>query len=568
MLLINSINFQKMREYILIFLTIILTLSLSGCQDNSRHDKEINDVLKQLDRTIADRKFYIQEKEGRIAGMKSFLNDDMAAEERYRICDRIYDEYYQYNLDSAIFYAKKKFSIAEDIPSPGYRIDAMLDLAERHILSSFHVDAIKLLDSIDTTALDRKLLAQYYHNRQSLYDDMAGGADSPDLKQKYNRLRKLYRQLRLEQLDSTDIEYLYVRSEIMREEGRGNEILPRLLEKSESPDTDTHQKAILNYIIANIYKQDGDSLKVVYYYAISAINDICTPINDYMSLRELAKMLYNAGDIERAYSYITRAVEDIVIAHSKLNIQTTIDILPVITNAYESQLKKRQSQLKITLSILSILLALLFYAMITIVKERGMVRRQNGLLVQANAKLRDINRMLQEANDIKEAYLLKYMDLCSTYIENIEDYRSQLRKTAKTGGFEKIMENLRSANYTDTMLHDFYAEFDRTFLKLFPDFASQLNNMLQPDQRLKDTTSEGILTTELRVMALIRLGINDSTKIAHFLRRSLSTIYNYRVKIRNAALYDRDNFESRVMQISFSPQSGKAKGTNRPPYSA
>ena len=169
--------------------------------------------------------------------------------------------------------------------------------------------------------------------------------------------------------------------------------------------------------------------------------------------------------------------------------------------------------------------------------------------------------MLLEANDIKEAYLLKYMDLCSTYIDNIENYRSQLRKTAKTGGFEKIMENLRSANYTDAVLHDFYAEFDATFLKLFPDFVSQLNAMLQPDKRLKDTSADGILTTELRVMALIRLGINDSTKIAHFLRRSLSTIYNYRVKIRNAATEDRDNFESRVMHISFSPaRNSRGKG--------
>ena len=122
------------------------------------------------------------------------------------------------------------------------------------------------------------------------------------------------------------------------------------------------------------------------------------------------------------------------------------------------------------------------------------------------------------------------------------------------------MENLRSANYTDAVLHDFYTEFDATFLKLFPDFVNQLNAMLQPDKRLKDTSADGILTTELRVMALIRLGINDSTKIARFLRRSLSTIYNYRVKIRNAAAEDRDNFESRVMRISFSPSRGSGGG--------
>ena len=538
-----------------------MALAISGCRSRSVHDAGIRNILEQLDRTVADRDIHTQKKEARIAGMKSLLDENMADEERYKIYDRIYDEYYQYNLDSAIVYAKKKSALATHITPPGYRIDAAIDLAERYILSGVHVDAIRLLDSIDTASLDTAFLARYFHTRQSLYEDMAGTADDPELKLEYDGMRKRYRELRLQQLDSSDIEYLYVRSEIMREQGRGEEILSRLLQKCESPDTDLHQKAILNYITANIYRQAGDSLKVIYYYAVSAINDLSTPVNDYLSLRELATMLYRAGDIERAYSYITRSVQDIMTAHSRLNIQSTVDILPIITSAYESQLKDRHRQLTFMLVWLSLLLAMLVCAMLIIARERGKTRKKNDLLRQANAKLKNFNRMLLEANDIKEAYLLKYMDLCSTYIDNIENYRSQLRKTAKTGGFEKIMENLRSANYTDAVLHDFYAEFDATFLKLFPDFVSQLNAMLQPDKRLKDTSADGILTTELRVMALIRLGINDSTKIAHFLRRSLSTIYNYRVKIRNAATEDRDNFESRVMHISFSPaRNSRGKG--------
>lgn len=540
---------------------MIMALAISGCRSRSVHDAGIRNILEQLDRTVADRDIHTQKKEARIAGMKSLLDENMADEERYKIYDKIYDEYYQYNLDSAIVYAKKKSALATHITPPGYRIDAAIDLAERYILSGVHVDAIRLLDSIDTASLDTAFLARYFHTRQSLYEDMAGTADDPELKLEYDGMRKRYRELRLQQLDSSDIEYLYVRSEIMREQGRGEEILSRLLQKCESPDTDLHQKAILNYITANIYRQAGDSLKVIYYYAVSAINDLSTPVNDYLSLRELATMLYRAGDIERAYSYITRSVQDIMTAHSRLNIQSTVDILPIITSAYESQLKDRHRQLTFMLVWLSLLLAMLVCAMLIIARERGKTRKKNDLLRQANAKLKNFNRMLLEANDIKEAYLLKYMDLCSTYIDNIENYRSQLRKTAKTGGFEKIMENLRSANYTDAVLHDFYAEFDATFLKLFPDFVSQLNAMLQPDKRLKDTSADGILTTELRVMALIRLGINDSTKIAHFLRRSLSTIYNYRVKIRNAATEDRDNFESRVMHISFSPaRNSRGKG--------
>lgn len=536
----------------------VFATAIAGCRTDGGEDTGTEAILARLDRTVAERELYIQKKESRIEGMKSVLNSGMTDEERYRVYDRIYDEYYQYNMDSAIVYAKKKFNLASGI-TPPHKTDATLDLAERYILSSAYVDAIRLLDSIDTTSLDKEYLKRYYHARQSLYEDMAGTSDDLDLRLNYDGLRRKYRQLRLEQLDSTDIEYLYVRSEIMREQGRGEEMLPELLQKCASGETDTHQKAILNYIAANIYKHAGDSLKVVQHYATSAINDLITPVNDYLALKELATMLYKAGDIERAYSYITRSVHDIIAAHSKLNMQSAMEILPVITSAYEAQLKGKHTQLVSLLIWMSLLVVLLIWLTGTVFRERSRTYKKNELLEQANIKLEEYNRLLLESNDIKEAYLSKYMDMCSTYIEAIENYRSHLRKTAKTGGFEKIMENLKSANYTNAILHDFYAEFDATFLKLFPDFAVRLNEMLQPDKRLKDPTSEGMLTTELRVMALIRLGINDSAKIAHFLRRSLSTIYNYRVKIRNAAIDDREDFDSRVMRISSPPPTKREK---------
>ena len=131
----------------------------------------------------------------------------------------------------------------------------------------------------------------------------------------------------------------------------------------------------------------------------------------------------------------------------------------------------------------------------------------------------------------------------------LERYRSSLRKSAKSGGFAEVMEKLRSSDFIDRELEDFYAQFDATFLSLFPDFVEQLNTLLQPDKRIENKSKDGILTTELRVAALIRLGVDDSVKIAYFLRRSVSTIYNYRVKMRNAALSDREEFEKQIMRI-------------------
>ena len=535
---------------------MIMALAISGCRSRSVHDAGIRNILEQLDRTVADRDIHTQKKEARIAGMKSLLDENMADEERYKIYDRIYDEYYQYNLDSAIVYAKKKSALATHITPPGYRIDAAIDLAERYILSGVHVDAIRLLDSIDTASLDTAFLARYFHTRQSLYEDMAGTADDPELKLEYDGMRKRYRELRLQQLDSSDIEYLYVRSEIMREQGRGEEILSRLLQKCESPDTDLHQKAILNYITANIYRQAGDSLKVIYYYAVSAINDLSTPVNDYLSLRELATMLYRAGDIERAYSYITRSVQDAMVAQSRLNITSINSVLPTISASYDTLMQRKNRQLIYLLfgiSILTVLLVLAASASITS-RNRALIaekktREKNELLKKANDNLQKYISMLQEANQIKESYLSRYMDMCVEYIEGLERYRSQLRQTAKSGGFEKIMENLRSGNYIKKELQEFYSQFDSTFLSLFPDFVEQFNMLLKPECRIEDRSSEKVLSTELRVMALIRLGVHDSAKISRFLRRSISTVYNYRAKMRNSALSDRDDLEKQVMSI-------------------
>ena len=139
--------------------------------------------------------------------------------------------------------------------------------------------------------------------------------------------------------------------------------------------------------------------------------------------------------------------------------------------------------------------------------------------------------------------------MCSYYIGGLERYRSTLRKSAKNGGFQEVNEMLKSSDFINKELNEFYAQFDASFLNLFPDFVEQLNELLQPDKRIECKSKDGILNTELRVAALIRLGVTDSVKIAYFLRRSVSTIYNYRVKMRNSALSDREEFEKQIMHI-------------------
>lgn len=538
------------------YLLLTLAITFSACSHESSYPAEIENELKALDRIVDDNTRYKAEKSQKISDIRSSLRPEDTDIYRYGIYDELYREYYQYNLDSAMTYAKNKLAISQKTDSYRMKTDAILDLAERYVLSGMYAETLQIIDTLKTDRMDSTLLVEYFHVCQSLYEDLSSTSDDPDLKVKYWDLKNRYRASRLEYLKSNDIAKLFVLSEISRENGTGESMLPEIKKWIMCPDTDNHNKAMLCYIAAHIYKATGDRNNELLYYILSARNDLTAPVNDYRSLHELATILYEDGQIERAYRYITRSVQDAMLAQSRLNISSINNILPIISTSYDRLMQAKHQQLIYLLigtSILAILLVAAAYVSIkarnrTVIAEKK-TREKNELLKEANDNLQKYISMLQEANQIKESYLSRYMDMCVDYIEGLERYRSQLRQTAKTGGFEKIMENLRSGDYIKKELQEFYAQFDATFLSLFPDFVPQLNMMLKPECRIEDRSSEKTLSTELRVMALIRLGIHDSAKISQFLRRSISTVYNYRVKMRNAALSDRDDLEKQVMSI-------------------
>ena len=541
-------------------LTTITLLSfttvLAACIHESSYPEEIENELNVLDRIVDDSSRYKEAKQKKISDRLSSLRPEDSDTYRYGIYDEVYKEYYQYNLDSAMTYAKKKLVIAQNTDSYRIKTDAVLDLAERYVLSGMYAETLHILDTLETDRLDSALMVEYFHVCQSLYEDLSSTSDDPDLKIKYWNMKNRYRDLRLEYLPEGDIARLFVLSEMSRESGTGENMLPEIKAWIQSPDTDNHNKAMLCYIAAHIYKAIGDRENELLYYVLSARNDLTAPVNDYMSLHELAARLYADGEIERAYRYITRSIQDAMVAQSRLNITSINSVLPTISASYDTLMQRKNRQLIYLLfgiSILTVLLVLAASASITS-RNRALIaekktREKNELLKEANDNLQKYISMLQEANQIKESYLSRYMDMCVEYIEGLERYRSQLRQTAKSGGFEKIMENLRSGNYIKKELQEFYSQFDSTFLSLFPDFVEQFNMLLKPECRIEDRSSEKVLSTELRVMALIRLGVHDSAKISRFLRRSISTVYNYRAKMRNSALSDRDDLEKQVMSI-------------------
>ena len=534
---------------------ILLTLLVSACSPNAPYSRDVERQLEELDRTIDERDRFEAIKTQYIGRIKAKLTPGCTDMQRYGIYDNLYDEYYQYNLDSATFYARVKLDVARRIGSPSMKFDAMLDMADRYVLSGMYVEAREYLAQIDSTQLPYDLRPRYYHVYHAFYDGMATNAGDPICRDEYLQLKRTYQRLLYEKLGEDDIARLYLLADMLCDAGKASEALQDLLDRYDTAETSLHERAILAYLIATVYQQSGNNIQAIHYYTESAIHDLKTPVHEYRSLYELASLLYESGDVERAYRYITCSGNDAMTVNALNNIHSINRLLPIISESYNTLMTRKRIQLNRALWSVSIL-SLLFITVALAFRDKRRAsaaeretREINEKLSLANARLQKYIGLLQESNNIKESYLGRYLDLCSEYIGRIETYRSQLLRIAREGGMAELQKVLRSTAFIESELNEFYAKFDATFLHLFPDFVAQFNELLQPDKRIETIPGEMLLTTELRIFALIRLGINDSVKIAEFLRRSVSTVYNYRVKMRNAALASREEFEKQVMRI-------------------
>lgn len=535
-----GMTYLTMDVKIFISATLLLNL-LFACSSNIEHETET--VLEELDEAIGSRQSIEASKLERIERYYDMLEEAVSDTSRYFILDTLYSEYYQYDIDKAIYYAREKLDLAKGMNSKNLLYDAMFDLADRYALSGMYAEVLGIMERIDLNDVDASQKPTYYHIYNTLYNGMEASSDDKVLAAEYRRLKSRYRSLLLETLGKDDISHIYVETEIkLEEKGKEQEVIWLLQSMCESDALSVHERGIIYYILAKAWLESGNREKAILYFAKSALHDMKIPVKEYKSLYELAGLLYDCGDIGRAYAYITRSLNDAISANAAINMQSIYSMLPIISGSYNREMAKNKKQVEYFLYGISLLTIVLIVAV-------ALTIRSSRRLSHANAKLKEYVGMLQESNNIKESYIGRYIDMCSYYIGGLERYRSQLRKCAKSDGFAVLMEKLRSSEFIDKELEDFYAQFDATFLDLFPDFVEQLNALLQPDKRIEYKSKDGILTTELRVAALIRLGVNDSVKIAYFLRRSVSTIYNYRVKMRNSSLSDRESFENQIMHI-------------------
>ncbi len=539
---------------------LFIWICLFAGQASAQH--EIDTLLHQLDKAIEERPVYIRQKEKDLAHLKDLFRHTTSDEQRYSVLGKMFNEYQSYNTDSSLHIAQEKYKLAVQLGKKDRLDDARMNTAEIMGTTGMYKEALEIMKEISIHELPDYLHSYYYHIYRTVYGLMADYAITAREKKEYSVLTDHYRDSLLIMNPVGSLTYTLVKADQYNVRGDFDQAIRLLTDYYTQNKENIHDVATVTYTLAEAYTYKGDPENAKKYLTISAIADMKSAVREYVSLRKLAVLLYRDGDIDRAYNYLQQCMDDATVCNARWRILEVQQIFPIINEAYHQKVIKQKHQMKVALICISLLSFFLILAVIYVYKQmkRVAVARQqvveankqlqqlNEELHQSNSRLKETNHALAETSYIKEEYIGRYMDQCSVYLEKMDAYRRSLGKIAATGKVEELYKHIKSVQFIENELKEFYANFDDTFLNLFPSFVEDFNVLLVEEERVQPKAGEK-LNTELRIFALVRLGITDSVKIAQFLRYSVTTIYNYRTKARNKALGERDDFEKKVMKI-------------------
>lgn len=544
---------------IIIFLCLC---TICMCRLHAADSSRADSLLLKLDQAIKERPIYMEQKELKLVELKRLLHRQIPDEERFAILGTLLDEYRSFNTDSALHMAEEREQIAIRLGNREYIDNARMNKADVLGMTGMYKEVMDLMRNIHIDRLPVDIHPYYYHIYRTVYGLMADYAVTAYEKKLYRELTDKYRDsLLLVNKDNLLIHTL-IQSDQYNVRNEYDKAIRLLTDYLALQKDYEHDVAICAYTLSESYRLKGDKEKEKEYLIVSAMADMKTAVREYISLRKLAVLLYQEGDIERAYSYVKICMEDAAACNARLRKLEILEIFPIINDAYQQKTEKQQEQMKwalVSISLLSLFLLLAIFYVYKQMKKVAAARREvidankrlkelNDELHLSNAQLKEANHSIAENSYLKEEYIGRYMDQCSVYLEKMDNYRRSLGKIAATGNVEELYKNIKSSKFIEGELKEFYTNFDNTFLQLFPTFVEDFNALLADDEQISLKAGER-MNTELRIFALIRLGITDSVKIAQFLRYSVTTIYNYRTKVRNKAAGDRDLLEQEVMTI-------------------
>ncbi len=511
-------------------------------------------LTRELNRVLDNKSEYVLEKQNKILHLKGLLRiGNLSDVQLYDINLKLSHEFEKYISDSTVYYIQKNMALAQKMGRQDLQIESSLQLASIYSTKGLHIESKQLLEEIrqyELTDLQRAELYASYSQFYSHYGQSNGNYN-------YYARSSVYRDSMLMLLppDLLDYKIEYAKKLVYGTPAEMDSAVVFLGHLLQSLTDDAAERAEAAFLASEIYKIRGDKANQERYLLISAIADIKNSIKDNASLQSLALVYYNQGNINQAYRLIQEAVHDAVFCNVRYRTMEASASYPIINSLYVEKEKNQRKELLRYFILISALLVVLAVTIVFIYLQMRRLNRVRRALFLSNEELNRLNSdlteaiiNLQEANLVKEEYITHFFDRCSNYIDKLGEYRKSLNKLAAGNHLDELYRLIKSNTIIEEEVEELYRTFDSIFINLYPTFIEDFNALLLPDEHILPKSGE-ILNTELRIFALIKLGITDSVKISSFLRYSLRTVYNYRTKVRNKSAVKRDEFESYVVRI-------------------
>jgi len=497
-------------------------------------DSDVRQVLERLDAEVHNREHYCKAREHRIDSVRRKRDASLPGSRQwFNGTMKVAQGYSSYNNDSALFYYTEGLDKAIELKLDSLETEFRVRRATYMSISGFINDAIRDFEMVDSAKLPEGLKRTYYSSARQMFSYISNYYDGFISTYDYwnNRAIEAQKSL-LQYLNPNSPEYRLNLGEYLyacREYTKSRKVLKDLIE---AIDPDTSPYAIACHILASIARSRGDRNEHIYYLALSAITDTRMATLEVTSIQELGGLLFETGDTRRAHNYLVMAMNNVVDSRASVRLSQTSELLTVIENDHLNQIAQWR---KLIYIVIAILLVCLFSLMATIY----FLRRQLSRVAQ-------MKRNLEESNKTKEVYISQFLTLCSIYMDKLKQFCKLANRKISAGQVDELFKITKSSKFIDEQSKEFYSVFDDAFLHIYPSFVEKVNNLLRPEERI--TLAEELLNSDLRILAFMRLGIDDATRVAQILNYSVNTIYAYRNKLRNKAI-NRDTFESDILAI-------------------
>lgn len=505
-------------------------------------------TLDQLNQNIERKYSFDEMKLKRIAQLERSLKSGLSLNETYNIYSLLYDEYKSFNYDKAFSYSQKMQATGRLLQDPVKIADGKIKFGFILLSSGMFKETVDSLNTVNVNILPDSLKREYYFLTARTYYDLADFVKDNYYAPVYNKKANVYMDSALTISAPGSYDYIYGLGLKYLKQGKREESAIMLQKLMKTYSLSNHELAVTASTLSDIYIQNGDREEAIKLLQQAAIADIKSSTKEAAAMLNLAQLLHSKGDIKNAYVFINQAMNDASYYGARQRKVQVSAILMIIAGEKINSVEEQRRILFIYASLLTLLATIVILFAFIISRQLKKLKKADKVIMETNRSLQETNHKLHEADKIKEEYIGYYFNLISEYITKLDRFKRSVSNKLVTKRFDDIEILVNNINLKKER-EELFVNFDKAFLTLFPNFVEAYNSLFAPEHQVKLNANQ-LLNTDLRIFALIRLGISDTEKIASILEYSMNTIYNYKARIKSKSLLLNDDFEPAILAIN------------------